>query len=179
MTRLALLKRGIGTIHKAELTLLTYGDIEEACDRFAIALFQKITVEKARSLTNITRREGMGHNKLFASKLKGVKVGGYYPVVLEGRLIGFTAISFNMRMESRKFFVEFGGGGRIPGALSDMTKRQYGGMFMEVGGSYIFNDGPVGFYSGVGLIPHFNILAEFEMGIAPYLQAGITVIWMS
>ncbi|MBN1577732.1 MAG: hypothetical protein JW913_14325 [Chitinispirillaceae bacterium] len=164
------------TIHKAELTLVTYGDIEEASDRFATALYKKITVEEARSLTNITRREGMGHNKLFAEKLTGVKVGGYYPAVKEGTMIGFAAIGFDMRMESQRFFIEFGAGGRIPGAdIIDDTKRKYGGMYMEVGGSYIFNPAsPLGVYAGLGVIPFLNFFHEMEMGVAPYLQSGIT-----
>lgn len=166
-------------IHKAELTLVTYGDLEEASDRLATALFQRITTDEARSLTNITRREGMGHNKLFAEKVSGLKVGAYYPVVLEGSLASFTTLGYNMRMESRKFFVEFGANARIPSAIADESKRKYGGFALEVGASYIFNDGPFGLYAGGGVIPHFNFVTMFDtdgstLGLAPYLQAGIT-----
>ena len=165
-------------IYKAELTLVTYGDIEEASDRFATALFHKITVEEARSLTNITRREGMGQNKLFAEKISGFKVGVYQPFMQDGYLTGFTTLGYNMRMESAKYFVEFGVNARIPGALSDNSKRKYGGVAPEVGASYIFTPGAVGVYAGGGVIPFFNFaaLAEegLQVGLAPYLQAGVT-----
>ncbi len=161
-------------IHKAELTLVTYGDIEEASDRFATALFKRISVEQARTNTNITWREGMENNKLFAEKISGVKIGCYYPVILEGTMVGFTSIGYNMRMESRRFFVEFGVNGRFPGAMFDDTRRRYGGIGLEAGGSYLFTDGIVGVYAGGGLIPHLNFLRDLEMGIAPYLQFGIT-----
>ncbi len=162
-------------IHKAELTLVTYGDIEEACDRFATALFQRISVEETRSLTNITRREGMGNNKLFTEKLSGIKAGAYYPYILDGTIVPFTSIGYNMRMESRKFFVEFGVNGRFPSAMFNDTKRQYGGIGLEVGGSYLFTEGVIGLYGGGGVLPHLNFANDaMEMGIAPYLQAGIT-----
>ncbi len=121
----AIRRDGSGNIlHKAELTLVTYGDIEEASDRLATALFRKISVEEARNLENITRREGMGHNKLFVEKLTGVKVGGYYPVIRDGTMTGFATVGFDMRMESQKFFLEFGAGGRIPGAMIDESKKK-------------------------------------------------------
>jgi hypothetical protein len=161
-------------IYKAELTLVTYGDIEEASDRFARALFHRISVEDARTQANITRREGMGNNKLFADKISGIKIGGYYPVVMDGNIVGFTSIGYNMRMESRKFFVEFGVNGRFPSAMFDDTKRQYGGIALEAGGSYLFTDGLVGVYAGGGVIPHLNFLRDLEMGFAPYLQFGVT-----
>lgn len=161
-------------IYQAELTLLTYGDIEESTERLAIAIFKKITVNEARSLTTITRREGMGHNKLFVEKIKGMKVGGYYPLVRNDKISGFTAISYNMRMEAEQFFLEFGAGGRIPSALGNSSKQQYGGMFLEVGGSYLITRGNFATYAGAGVIPHFNFLKNAEMGLAPYIQAGIT-----
>lgn len=161
-------------IYKAELTLLTYGDIEESTERLAIAIFKKITVNEARSLTTITRREGMGHNKLFVEKIKGIKVGGYYPLVQTDKVSGFTAISYNMRMEAEQFFLEFGAGGRIPSAFGDDSKQQYGGMFLEVGGSYLITRGNFATYAGAGVLPHFNFLKNAEMGLAPYIQAGIT-----
>jgi len=162
------------TIHKAELILISYGDIEEACDRFATALFKKITVEEARSLTNVTRREEMGHNKLQLEKIKGVKIGGYYPLAANATIVGFTSIGFNMRMESQKFFIEFGANGRVPSSMNDDSKQYYGGAALEVGGNYLFTDGIMGLYAGAGVIPHFNLLEEFEVGIAPYLQIGVT-----
>ncbi|MBN1308521.1 MAG: hypothetical protein JXA18_11420 [Chitinispirillaceae bacterium] len=166
-------------IHKAELTLVTYGDIEEASDRFALALHKKITVEEARSLTNITRREGMGHNQLFAEKVSGIKVGAFYPIVRDGYLVGITAFGYNMRMESEKFFVEFGANARIPSSMTDDAKRKYGGFGLEVGSSYFFTRGTFGLYGGGGVVPHFNfgsLIYEdgLEMGLAPYLQFGIT-----
>jgi hypothetical protein len=162
------------TIHKVELTLLTYGDIEETCDRFANALYRKVSIDEARSLANVTRREGMGNNKLFSEKIHGIKVGGYYPYIIDDHMSTFTSIGYNLRMESSKFFIEFGANGRFPSALFDDTKRSYGGLGLEVGGSYIFTDGIFGVYAGGGVIPHFNFVQIFEMGLAPYLQFGIT-----
>ena len=167
--------RSGATIYKAELTCVVYGDIEEVSDRFARALYQKTTVEEVRSLSNVTRREGMGNNKLFTESIHGIKVGGYYPATDDVEMAGITAIGYILRMESRKFFIEFGVCGRFPSGMFDASARRYGGLGFEVGASYLFVDGVFSPYLGAGVIPHFNFLKEMEMGAAPYLQFGITL----
>jgi hypothetical protein len=174
-------------IYKVELTLLTYGDIEEATKRFATSLFNKISTEDSRAVDNITRREGMGNNKLFVDKLKGIKVCGVYPIGWDNSsstISSIGGIGFDMRMEAEKFFLEFGVGARIPSEMSDQAKPKYGGISFELGGSYyLYQNQIVGLYSGIGIIPGFN-LANInsdgpEMNLAPYLQIGIMMPRMS
>lgn len=162
-------------IHRVELTLLTYGDIEEASQRIATALFKKISIEEARTLTTITRREGMGNNSLFVNKVKGVKAGGQGVAVNDGTIAPFVNIGFDMRLEADKYFLEFGVGGRIPSSSFTSDKRYYGGVYFELAGNYYLTPGPIGFYAGGGVIPFINLLSSdgLQMGIAPCIQGGV------
>jgi hypothetical protein len=160
-------------IHRSEMTLLTYGDIEESCDRFARSLYNKIPIEKTRTLSSVTRREGLGHNKVFTEKLTGVKIGGYYPLTTTEGFVTFVTIGYDFRMDSEDFFLEFGAGGRIPSAIDENSKRVYGGMYFELGADYYIRNGVVGVYVGGGVSPFLNFLADVEMGIVPFVQAGV------
>ncbi len=161
-------------IYRSQMTLLTYGDIEESSERIAKSLFQKIPVSETISPTSITRREGMGHNKLFQEKLTGVKVGGLYAFDTENTrtLSAMVSIGFNLKMESEKFFVEFGAGAQIPGGVFNDTIRSYGGNYFEIGVSGFPLRNNFLLFTGGGVKPFFNWQSSFEMGLAPYAQIG-------
>jgi hypothetical protein len=164
-------------IYKTEMTLLTYGDIEESTERIALSLIKKVSIEETRGMTNITRREGIGNNRLFVLKSKGPKFGLIYPFSVDGDNYEFSSIfsiGFDYRAESEKFFIEFGGGGRIPSGIEDSLKRNYGGGYVEVGGSYYIINKSIGVYAGLGIIPQFMILSSTSISIAPYTQFGVT-----
>lgn len=161
------------------MTLLTYGDIEESTERIALSLIKKIPIEETRGMTNITRREGMGNNRLFVLKSKGPKFGMIFPFSVDGDKYEFSPIlsmGFDYRAESEKFFIEFGGGARIPSGMEDSLKRSYGGGYAEIGGSYYIVNNPIGVYAGLGIIPQL-MLSDFgntSISVAPYIQFGVT-----
>jgi hypothetical protein len=170
-------------LYRVEMTLLTYGDIEESCDRIAQALWRKVPLDQTRSMNNITRREGMGRNQMFAQKHKGVKVAAIYPVGYSGqKYSSMVGIGYDMRFEAEKFFMEFGVGGRIPTAMFDSTTYQYGGVAFEIGADYFLLPGNVGLYVGGGIVPLLNFFGNnllndspFQFGLAPFVQIGMVV----
>jgi hypothetical protein len=162
-------------MYRTEMTLLTYGDIEESAERIALSLFKQLPVKETRSLTNITRREGMGHNKLFVEKLTGIRLGMAYPAAGDVDISPFVTVSFDMRLESEKFFLEFGAGGRIPNQAFNSDKRSYGGVSMEVGAAYFLTHSEIGVYVGGGINPFFTMFFDDGViGVAPFASFGIT-----
>jgi hypothetical protein len=175
-----------GEIYKVEMTLVTYGDIEEASDRIAEALWRKVPIEQTRTMTNITRREGMGSNQMFSLKRKGIKIGGIYPYGWNSTtLSSIVTIGFSMRFDAEKYFLEIGGGGKIPTAMYTTSARSYGGGYLDVGGNYYLKPGNVAWYIGGGVSPgiYFATSSDASPGVsfalAPYLQTGIMLPRMS
>jgi hypothetical protein len=171
-------------LYRVEMTLLTYGDIEESCDRIAQALWRKVPLDQTRTMDNITRREGMGKNQLFAQKHKGVKVAAIYPLGYNGqKYSSMVGIGYDMRFDAEKFFMEFGVGGRIPTAMYDSTSYQYGGVAIEIGADYFLMPGNFGLYVGGGIVPLLNFFggntldggSPFQFGLAPYVQIGMVM----
>lgn len=160
-------------IFKAEMTLIVYGDIEESTDRIARSLINKLPVEQTRTLDNITRREGLGHNKLFVDNAKGFKMGMFYPAAKNGTYSPVVTIGYNQKLEAEKFFLEFGIGGRIPSEIDEQNDLMYGGNYFEMGGCYYVLNSVVGVYAGGGIIPYFNWVDDVKMEFAPYLQMGM------
>jgi hypothetical protein len=171
-------------IYRVEMTLLTYGDIEESCDRIAQALWRRVPLDQTRSMTNITRREGMGSNKTFAMKHKGVKMAAIFPLGYKAeKYSSIVGIGFDMRFEAEKYFLEFGVGPRIPTAMLDSTTYQYGGVAFDIGANYYIRPDNVGVYIGGGLVPLLNFFgtsssldgSPFQFGLAPYVQIGMVL----
>lgn len=161
-------------IFRSQMTLLTYGDIEESSERIAKSLYKKIPVSETITATTVTRREGMGHNKLFQEKITGVKMSGIYPLdaTEAEKMNALVTIGYNMKMESEKFFVEFGAGATLPGAMFDNDTRSYGGNYFEIGVSGFPVRNNFLLFTGGGVKPFFNWLEGMEMGLAPYAQIG-------
>lgn len=167
-------------IHKVEMTLLTYGDIEESTARIAMALFKKISVEEAITPETITRREGMGRNKTTVGKVKGIRLAMAYPfsVNTTSKFSPFMTIMYDYRFDMKNFFVEWAAGARIPAQPFDESIRSYGGVNLEIGGSYYLVNNYVGAYIGGGINPFFDFLFNIAdggigLGIAPFLKFGI------
>jgi len=176
---------GGNEIYKVEMTLVTYGDIEEASDRISQALFQRIPIDQTRGMTNITRREGMGNNRMYTEKRKGIKVGGVFPYSWQNNVpvSSMVTIGFDMRFDTERYFLEVGGGGKIPTSMYDSKSNAYGGGYLEVGGDYYIHPGNIGWYVGGGVIP--GIIASsggnsgISFGLAPYIQTGVMFPRMS
>jgi hypothetical protein len=166
-------------IHKVEMTLLTYGDIEESTERIALALFKKISVEEALTPTTITRREGMGHNKATIGRVKGIRLGMSYPLsaTTSTKFSPFMTIMYDYRFDFKNFFLEWAVGGRLPAQLFDESVRSYGGVNLEIGSCYYFVNDYLGSYIGGGINPYFdfigNIDSGIQLGVAPFLKIGM------
>jgi hypothetical protein len=166
-------------IHKVEMTLLTYGDIEESTARIALALYKKITVEEAVTPETITRREGMGKNKTTVGKVKGIRLAMACPISVNtsSNFSPFMTIMYDYRFDMKNFFVEWAAGARIPAQPFDESVRSYGGVNLEIGGSYYLVNNFVGAYIGGGINPFFDFLfntgSGIGLGIAPFVKFGI------
>lgn len=163
-------------IYQTEMTLLTYGDIEESTERIAASLYQKISIDKTRGMTNITRREGMGYNQLWARRSKGIKMGVFKPFSFDTTFSTVVTIGFDYKVDLNRFYLEFGVGGRLPTGLSDDSTRYYGGNYFEIGGGYYVIDNTFGMFVGAGIIPFFNWadLGGNFLGLPVYVQVGAT-----
>jgi hypothetical protein len=172
-------------LYKVEMTLVTYGDIEEASDRISQALWQRIPIEKTRGMNNITRREGMGNNRMFSEKRKGIKIGGVFPYSWQNNVpvSSMVTIGFDMRFDAEKYFLEVGGGGKIPTSMYDMKSSSYGGGYFDLGGDYYLIPGNVAWYLGGGVIPGIILSlggnGGVSFGLAPYIQTGVMMPRMS
>jgi hypothetical protein len=172
-------------IYKVEMTLVTYGDIEEASDRISQALWKKIPIEQTRGMTNITRREGMGNNRMYSEKRKGIKIGGVFPYSWQKdvSVSSMVTIGFDMRFDQEKYFLEVGVGGKIPTTMFDPKSSSYGGAYFDLGGDYYLIPGNVAWYLGGGVIPGIILSISSNSGIAfglaPYIQTGIMMPRMS
>ncbi len=167
-------------IYKVEMTLLTYGDIQESCDRIAKALWYKVPVEKTQTLDNITRREGLGKNQLFTQNHKGIKIAAIYPLGYNGeKYSSIVGIGYDMRFDSEKFFLECGAGAHIPTMMSDSSSHSYGGVAFEFGADYFLLPGTIGLYTGGGIAPLLNIgtsgNSPLQFALAPYVQIGVVM----
>ena len=166
-------------IYKVEMTLVTYGDIEEASDRIAQALWRKIPIEQTRSMTNITRREGMGNNRMYSEKRKGIKIGGVFPYSWQQNVpvSSMVTIGFDMRFDQERYFLEVGGGGKIPTGMYDLKSNSYGGGYFDLGGDYYLIPGNVAWYLGGGVLPAIIMSLSgnsgVSFGLAPYIQTGV------
>jgi hypothetical protein len=164
-------------IHQVEMTLVTYGDIEESTDRIAKAIYRGVSVDEVRGPENVTRRESIQRNKLFTESHKGIKVGVFQPVYQDLTFSNIATIGYNHRMEAEKFFFELGVNAKIPTELGSDNNRIYGGVQMEMGGSYFLTPGAFGLYTGLGVSPFLNFgsIASGEgpqVGILPFVQLG-------
>jgi hypothetical protein len=166
---------GGNEIHTVEMTLVTYGDIEESTDRIARALYQKVSPEEVRGLDNVTRREGMGNNKVFVDNLKGVKFGFLQPLASGVEISSMVSFGYNHRFDSKKFFLEFGAGARLPTSRDPETQRFYGGAYLQMGGSYYLTQDIVALSLGLGVHPHFVLgPVQSDIGVLPYVQFGVS-----
>ena len=165
-----------GDIYQTEMTLLTYGDIEESTERIAASLYQKISVDKTRGMTTITRREGMGYNELWTRRSKGFKMGLFKPFTADTTFSPVVSIGFDYKVDLNRYYLEFGVGARLPTGLSNDSVRYYGGNYFEMGGGYYVVDNTFGMFVGAGLVPFFNWadLGGSFLGLPVYIQVGIT-----
>ncbi|HEX2958800.1 MAG TPA: hypothetical protein VHO70_18340, partial [Chitinispirillaceae bacterium] len=103
-----------------------------------------------------------------------------YPVSVNtsSQFSPFVTIMYDYRFDMKNFFVEWAAGARVPAQPFDESIRSYGGVNLEIGGSYYLTNNTVGAYIGGGINPFFDILFNIAesgigLGIAPFVKFGI------
>ncbi len=172
-------------IHKVATTLMN-SDIEGQCENIAVALWKKTPLEQIQG--TIVNKTMSSTNK--SLKRKGIKIGGVYPYDWNSPALSpMVTVGFDMRLDEEKYFIEIGGGAKMPtsmgtssqNATSTPTSQSYGGGYFDVGGDYyiISGNGNEGWYLGAGLNPgiYFTNLNSSNPGLsfalAPYIQTGV------
>lgn len=170
-------------IHSAKLTAASLEDAPLVTDRLASALWHRTNTDQARTPRNVTEMETRATNRVFTEKLSGVRVGLHMPFARGVDETLSVSIGFNMRLESERYFLEFGAGGIIPtSAGSDDEQPEFdelmvGGIYAELGGSYLLGQGNVAPYIGGGIRPGINLAGGGDnvIMLAPFAHVGLTM----
>lgn len=161
-------------IYRAEMTARTLNDMDDVCERMALSLFNKKPVAETRSVRNVTRDEAAPENRTFTEKIWGIRTQVLVPLASGQQFEPTAGLTFDWRLESRNYFLEFGFGFFIPTDSSEKAYG-YGGLQAEVGGSYYLTEDTVSPYVGAGIQPRIMMASHFDSGInmVPYVQGGV------
>ncbi len=177
-------------VFQAKMTAERIEDTTIVADRMAKALFFKVDEAEVRTRHNVTLGEGRPEARRWAEKIVGVKTGLHMPFAKDAKYGASLSGMFDMRMESNRYFIEFGAGILIPTDRRDETcyyfgegptcpapanEGRIGGLVAEIGGSYFLTDGNIAPYVGGGLMPRI-ILSSGDDGsanLAVYGQVGV------
>jgi len=181
-------------VFQAKMTAERIEDTTIVSDRMAKALFFKVDEAEVRTRHNVTLSEGRPETRRWTEKVTGVKTGLHLPIAKNATYDASLSGMFDMRMESDRYFIEFGAGIMIPTETRDDygcrdgygdeiscgeagNKGRMGGFIGEVGASYFLTDGNVAPYVGGGLMPRL-ILSAGDDGVANlavFGQLGVTM----
>jgi|GEM_PF-1045610 len=168
-------------VFNAKMTARSIDDFEPVAERLVRALLEQKSPKETRTLTNITKRETKGHNRLFVEKVFGAKAAYTFPVASGIELSPMVSASFDGRLEGENYFIEFGAGILLPsngdGFDDEDGVASYGGVRAEVGGSYYLSDAFVSPYVGGGVMP--RILSSATANLAVFGQAGLMLFRQS
>lgn len=164
---------GGNPLFTAQMTAVSLDDMPEVSDRIARALVSRIPPEQTLTRKNVTRSEGSRQNRAFAEKVMGVRTGVTYPFAAE-KLDPMLSVSFDGRLEADRYFLEFGAGFTVAADGSN-SRKEYGALSAEVGGSYYLGGEFTSPYVGAGVIPRivFGSGIDSTLSLAPYAQAGV------
>lgn len=166
-------------LFRAQMTAVSLDDMTDVCERLARALVSRVPPAKTIQLENVTEIETEETNRLFAERISGLKTAIVHAEASRD-FEPMAVFGYNMKLEAKKFFLEFGAAAMLPsdfGIFGDT--RAYGGVHLEMGGSYYLNDHPwASPYFGAGISPRF-LFEPGNVGVAPYLQAGVMFMRVS
>jgi hypothetical protein len=166
-------------LYRIQMTAMSLDDMTEATDRMARSLVFRLPSEETRDLDNITLIETQEKNRLFAEKVTGIKTW-LLASIRDGKTDPMVTIGYNMKLESEKFFLEFGASALLP---ADFAQRYdddiYGGVALEMGADYYLLNHPMTSpYIGGGVSPRF-LFAPGAVSVVPYAQFGVMLMRMS
>lgn len=166
-------------LYQVQMTAASLDDISEVCDRMALALVERVNTDMTMNLDNITKTEVKESNRLFTDKITGVKCGMVFPMAKGARFEPMMITGFDMRLDSKDFFFEFGAMPMIPAnGLFNKEKESYGGIHIELGGSRYLLRQNISPYIGGGISPRY-LLYPSTITAVPYVQAGMMMMRFS
>ncbi len=162
-------------IHSARISAASLDDAAPATERLARALHDRSSISEAMTLDDVTQEESRRPNRVKTETVAGIKAGVTYAIAKDVRFEPMTTISYDGRHEGNNYFVEWGAGFTIP-TNPDGDNEAYGGLHLELGGSYYLTQATTSPYVGAGVLP--RILSE-GISVAPYLQGGVMFLRQS
>lgn len=158
-------------VFRAQMAAYSMDDMEQVAERLARALRDKVPVSQTQDLHNVTEKEASPENRLFSEKVVGFKLAGLFGMCSADQSgTGVVSAQFDLRLEARTFFLEFGAGLKLA-ASSDHPYN--GGLFAEVGGSYYLMEAENSPYFGLGVIARLDFEGDSLANLAPYAQLGL------
>jgi hypothetical protein len=165
---------------RAQMTAISLDDITEVSDRLARALIFRQPTTETINIDNVTEKETQEPNRVFSEKISGVKCGMIYVPSSSILFEPMIYFGYNMRLEAKKYFLEFGATPLIPtNSHTGTNEEYYGGVYLELGGSYYLNTNFMSPYIGAGISPRVLFYGAVTIGAAPYIQAGFMLMRFS
>lgn len=161
-------------VHRADITAASMGDAVPACERLALALTRRVSVEATRTRSNVTLSEAQASkkpNRIGTEKVLGVRAGFMAPVGGSTPFGTLGSLVFDARLERDRYFIEVGAGFLIPAVVSGGAPG-YGALTTELGASFYLGDGDIAPYLGAGIQPRVSFSGG-GFNLAPYAQGGL------
>ncbi len=180
-------------VFQSKMTAERIEDMTIVSDRMARALFYRVEDEDVRTRHNVTLSEARPEARRWTEKVVGFKTGLHMPLAKGADYSPSLSGMFDMRMESDRFFIEFGAGIMISTGSGDdrydcifdesgsdceqNNQGRIGGLVSEIGGSYFLTDGNIAPYVGGGLMPRIILSGSDDdiANLAVFGQVGVTL----
>lgn len=180
-------------VFQSKMTAERIEDMTIVSDRMARALYYRVDDEAVRTRHNVTLNEARPEARRWTEKVIGFKTGLHVPFAKDSDFAPSLSGMFDMRMESDRFFIEFGAGIMISTGEGDSysgecqyadsidechsNKGKLGGLVSEIGGSYFLTDGDIAPYIGGGLMPRLILSGSEDdvANLAVFGQVGVTL----
>ena len=160
------------SVQVAEGTALEPEELDTVVERLSLALANRVSVENTQNIGNVTLSEAAPPVKAGSNRSIGFKTN-FSGVLGTEQTFGLATLMFDMRVEMRRVFLEFGAGALIP--MIGNSDSKYGGLQLDVGANVFVNpQDNNGFYLGGGIMPRLVISDSAGATVLPYLQAGFT-----
>lgn len=178
-------------LFQVKLTAERIEDMPAVSDRIARSLYLRVDDEEVRTRHNVTLSEARPQARTWSEKIVGFKTGVHLPFAKDADFAPSLSGMFDLRMESDRFFIEFGAGIMLPSDTRDYDSCYYeeeagceepntgrlGGLISEIGGGYFLTDSNIAPYVGGGLMPRLQFATDEDdvANVSAYAQVGLTL----
>jgi len=158
-----------GVVHTSKMTAANLDDVDLTAERVAKGLIAKKPEAETGTPESVTANESKAPNQTWTKQVPGFKAGLVYPIGWGKTIEPMMTAGFDIRLEGKDKFLEFGVGLIIPPGAS--SKLSYGGVYSELGLNYYLTQNSTAPYLGFGLMP--RLMSRQVTNLAPYLQGGV------